>query len=283
MTSSYTDPEQGKSEREFGNSPYPSGSGFDPEHDLRVADAQYLMLPQGRPPRQDDCLLHGALPDAEDVNVVVSQQALKQIVAHCHSNTRVELGGVLLGRPYHNNRQIFVEVEVAIPAITTDNGPVHFTFTADVWAQIHVDCSQYPDLEIVGWFHTHPDLGVFYSADDEVVHAAAFTQPYHVGLVVDPLRNQGSFFAWRDGVVQPIPGFYELIPAEAGNEHEVPRAIVDWEIVIDKSWFMPTRSENPAPGLVYQDGDLAIHPMLPLVVSTLALLLASIALYVALK
>lgn len=242
------------------------------------------MLAQGRPPRQDDCVLHGALPDAEDVNVVVSQSALEQIVAHCKSNTRVELGGVLLGRPYHNNRQIFVEVEAAIPALSQDNGPVHFTFTADAWAQIHVDRLQYPDLEVVGWFHTHPDLGVFYSADDEVVHAAAFTQPWHVGLVVDPIRNQGSFFAWKAEQVKPIPGFYELIPAEAGNEHEVPRAVVDWEVVIDKSWFMPARSESPAPGLVYKNnGDLAIHPMLPLVISTLALLLASIALYVALN
>lgn len=279
MTSRFSDPDGG---REFGDSPYPSGD-FHPEHDLHIEDSQYLTLPQGQPPRQDDCLLHGALPDAEEVNVVITQTALKQVEAHCHSNTRVELGGVLLGRPFHNNRQIFVQIEAAIPALTDDNGPVHFTFTADAWAQIHVDRTAYPDLEIVGWFHTHPDLGVFYSADDEVVHAAAFTQPWHVGLVVDPVRNQGSFFAWKNEVVKPVPGFYELIPASAGSDNEVPRAVVDWDVVIDESWFMPQMVNGPAPGLVYRDGDVAMHPMVPVALSTIALLISSIALYIALN
>ena len=247
---------------------------------LRIEDSQYLMLPQGRPPRQDDCVLHGGLPDAEQINVVVTQGALKQIVAHCNSNTNVELGGVLLGRPYHNNRQTFVQIEAAIPAVSDDNGPVHFTFTADAWAQIHVDRTAYPQLEIVGWFHTHPDLGVFYSADDEVVHAAAFTQPWHVGLVVDPVRNQASFFAWDEGEVKPLPGFYELIPASAGNENEVPRAVVDWDIVIDKSWFMPP-AHTPAPGLIYKNGQMTLHPMLPLAISMAALAMSSVALYLA--
>lgn len=277
MTSRYSDDDK----REFGNSPYPSGD-FQPEHDLRIEDSQYLTLPQGQPPRQDDCLLHGALPASEDVNVVISQNALRQVQQHCNSNTSVELGGVLLGRPFHNNRQIFVSIEAAIPALTDNNGPVHFTFTADAWAQIHVDRTAYPDLEIVGWFHTHPDLGVFYSADDEVVHAAAFTQPWHVGLVVDPIRNQGCFFAWKNEVVKALPGFYELIPASAGGENEVPRAVIDWDVVIDESWFMPKSLNSPAPGLVYRDGELSMHPMVPLVLSTAALLLSSIALYIAL-
>ena len=269
-------------ERAFGSNPFPSAEdGFHPEHDLRIEDTQYLMLPQGRPPRQDDCLLHGGLPDEGDINVVMSQEALRQVQAHCQSDTRVELGGVLLGRPFHNNRQIFVQIEAAIPAVSDDSGPLHFTFTADSWAQIHVDRTAYPDLEIVGWFHTHPDLGVFYSADDEVVHAAAFTQPWHVGLVVDPVRNQGCFFGWKQEVVKPIPGFYELIPATAGGENEVPRAVVDWDVVIDKSWLMPTHS--PAPGLTYRNGEPMIHPMLPLAISVLALLVASAALFVALR
>ncbi len=283
MTSRFSDQKgDNKPERKFSDSPYPqSDAGFDPEMDLRIEDSQFLMLPQGRPPKQDDCVLHGSMPDAEEINIVVTQAALDQIQTHCKSDTRVELGGVLLGRPYLNNRQIFLQIEAAIPASTNDNGPVHFTFTADAWAQIHVDRSIYPELEIVGWFHTHPDLGVFYSADDEIVHAAAFTQPWHVGLVVDPVRNQASFFAWDGPVVKPLLGFYELIPANAGSDDHVPRAVVDWDIVIDKSWLSPISPYVFTPGLVKQDGKLVPHPMLPLILSLIALAMSSAALYFA--
>ncbi|MGB1251951.1 MAG: Mov34/MPN/PAD-1 family protein [Candidatus Promineifilaceae bacterium] len=208
------------------------------DDDVKI-QAVPFELPHGRPPIQDDCVLHGALPADRHPHVVVSQLALSQVRDHSMSNTRVELGGVLLGQAYQHNGQLFVEVNAAIPAESNDNGPVHFTFTADAWAQIHVDRTAYPECEVVGWFHTHPDLGVFFSADDEVVHAAAFTQPWHVGLVVDPVRDTASFFGWAGDIIRSIPGFYELIPASTGSADEVPRSVVSWDVSVDDSWYMP--------------------------------------------
>lgn len=199
--------------------------GFDPSD----------VLPLRRPPLRDDCVMHGEDPLAgAEPNVVVTQAAVRQIQAHCQSNLGAEVGGVLLGEAYQYNNQIYVEIAAAIPAINADHGPVHFTFTADVWRQIHRDREQYPDLDVVGWFHTHPDLGVFFSADDEVVHAAAFTQPWHVALVVDPVRHEASFFGWWNGQITAFDGFYELIPL-AGEDGSVPRSIIDWAIRIDHS------------------------------------------------
>lgn len=208
------------------------------DDDVKIQSVAF-ELPQGLPPLQDDCVLHGALPADRHPHVVMSQLALAQVRDHSLSNTQVELGGVLLGRAYQHNGQLFVEIDAAIPAATDDNGPVHFTFTADAWAQIHVDRSAYPECDVVGWFHTHPDLGVFFSADDEVVHAAAFTQPWHVGLVVDPVRQTASFFGWAGDVIRSVPGFYELIPATTGAADEVPRSVVSWDIEVDDSWYMP--------------------------------------------
>ncbi len=236
-----------------------------------------------QPPHQDDCLLHGSYPAPEHVHVITTQYALKQVVAHSESNLSVELGGVLLGKAFRADDRLFVRVEAAIPAVTDDNGPVHFTFTADAWTQIHVDRMAYPSLDIVGWFHTHPDLGVFYSADDEVVHSAAFTQPWHVGLVVDPVRNQGSFFGWIDGLPRPLPGFYELIPADAGEDGEVPRAVVDWDVVIDHSWFMPPHTAGAAPHIVYNDGIPPEAVYLPMAFSLVAMIISMIALYFSLR
>lgn len=174
--------------------------------------------------------LHGHQPAANQVVVSHRQQALNQIRAHSISNLRSELGGVLLGHAYRNGDQLLVEVIAALPARNDDHGPIHFTFTADAWTQIHHErAKKYPELEIVGWFHTHPGLGVFYSSDDVVVHTAAFTLPWHVGLVVDPLGNEASYFGWQDGTLMPIPGYFEQLDTQE-------TAIAPWRVVQTDVW-----------------------------------------------
>ncbi len=175
--------------------------------------------------------LHGTEPaQNSDVWVITRQSALEQIRTHSISNLRTELGGVLLGRAYRTGKRLLVVVKAAIPAVSQDHGPVHFTFSADSWTQIHRDkAEQYPDLDIVGWFHTHPALGVFYSSDDVVVHSAAFTLPWHIGLVVDPIRNEASFFGWEQGELVPFSGFYEKL-----DEQETP--VVKWRGVQTSVW-----------------------------------------------
>jgi proteasome lid subunit RPN8/RPN11 len=123
-----------------------------------------------------------------------------------------------------------VEVIAALPARNDDHGPIHFTFTADAWSQIHHERAQkYPDLEVVGWFHTHPGLGVFYSSDDVVVHTAAFTLPWHIGLVVDPLGNEASYFGWQEGTLAPIAGYFEQLDLQA-------QPLAPWRVVQTEVW-----------------------------------------------
>lgn len=174
--------------------------------------------------------LHGLQPAENQVVVSHRQQALSQVRAHSITNLRSELGGVLLGHAYRNGERLMVEVIAALPARNDDHGPIHFTFTADAWSQIHHDrTAQYPNLEIVGWFHTHPGLGVFYSSDDVVVHTAAFTLPWHVGLVVDPLGNHASYFGWQDGILAPIAGYYEQLDSQ-------PTPVAPWRVTKTEVW-----------------------------------------------
>ncbi len=174
--------------------------------------------------------LHGREPAVGQVLVSHRQQAISQIRAHSISNLRSELGGVLLGRAARDGEQLLVEIIAALPARNDDHGPIHFTFTADAWSQIHRDrAAQYPDLDIVGWFHTHPGLGVFYSSDDVVVHTAAFILPWHVGLVVDPLGNEASYFGWQDGKLAPIDGYFEQL-----DQQET--ALAPWRVPKSEVW-----------------------------------------------
>ena len=167
--------------------------------------------------------------------------------------------------------------------ITDDHGPVHFTFTADSWAQLHDDRAiQFPDLDIVGWFHTHPDLGVFYSADDIVVHSAAFVMPWQVGLVLDPVREECCFFSWspngKDDVereLAPLASFYEIY-----DEQE--NSLTRWHIVPASIWTPDSYSgQNAGQGTeVYMPA--TEWPALPTISPWWGVLLGSLSLLISL-
>jgi proteasome lid subunit RPN8/RPN11 len=53
---------------------------------------------------------------------------------------------------------------------------------------------------IVGWYHSHPDLGVFFSGTDRKTQRAFFNQPHSIGLVIDPIRLQEKWFIGPDSV-----------------------------------------------------------------------------------
>lgn len=191
------------------------------------------LLPGREPPLRDGRFVrHGPEPAAHEVRVLITPDALEEIRAHSHSQTASELGGVLLGQAYEHNGEQYVEVTAALPAPSEDRGPYHFTFNADVWAHVNRERdAQHPALQIVGWFHTHPGLGVFFSADDVVVHSAAFAMPWHVALVVDPVRQDAAFFGWRGHEVVPLSGFYEL--GRNGDEEAV---APPWRLVRGAVW-----------------------------------------------
>ncbi|WP_374687432.1 Mov34/MPN/PAD-1 family protein [Promineifilum sp.] len=198
--------------------------------------------------------LHGDAPTEGQPTILVHQTALLQISAHSRSNLECELGGALLGQAYRHKSGVVVEIMAALPASSSDHGPVHFTFSADSWSKLHRDrAAHYPQMDIVGWFHTHPDLGVFYSSDDVVVHSAAFTQPWHVGLVVDPVRTEAAFFGWRDGALSALGGFYEL------NERQA-ESLAPWRVVRTAVWDSPyypepqTAAESPSQVVLARPG-----------------------------
>lgn len=207
-------------------------------HRQALAGLPFTRLPT--PP--SDWLAHGEIPTEEQPVVLMHQTALLQVIAHSRSNLDCELGGALLGHAYRYKNSTIVEVKAALPATSADHGPVHFTFSADSWSRLHRDrAAHYSNLDIIGWFHTHPDLGVFYSSDDVVVHSAAFTLPWHVGLVVDPVRDEAAFFGWVTGKLSPLNGFYEL--PERQPETQVP-----WRVVQTSVWDRPYEMEPQTEG-----------------------------------
>lgn len=249
-----------------------------PETEPETSHPGIQQLPQKQPPPLDEqAALHGKTPG--QIVPIVTQAALAQIDAHSRSNTRTELGGALLGRAFRHENKVYVRIEAALPAVSADHGPVHFTFNADTWSQLRTDREKnYPNLEIVGWFHTHPNLGVFYSGDDVVVHSAAFTLPWHVGLVVDPVRQEACFFGWDKGELIPFAGFYELLDAQ-----ETP--FVTWRVPRTSVWTDASEAELAQSRQTLQAGEpstvyapatpkATFNPGIGLIVGSIGLLLA---------
>jgi proteasome lid subunit RPN8/RPN11 len=88
---------------------------------------------------------------------------------------------------------------------------------------LHAEMDEhYPDKQIVGWYHTHPGMGVFLSPYDTWLHHHFFPEPWQVALVIDPHSATGGFFIRQaDGALDPgrCYGFYELDGPGQSNVH----------------------------------------------------------------
>jgi proteasome lid subunit RPN8/RPN11 len=124
---------------------------------------------QRRPDRNRHYAVVGIdAPNESDLPIYVDLDVFREMESHAISDTRVELGGVLLGGQFEDeDGQAFVVVTDSLRAKHYENSKGSFKFTHDTWSQITLERDEFPDeLQMVGWYHTHPDWGVFLSGMD---------------------------------------------------------------------------------------------------------------------
>jgi proteasome lid subunit RPN8/RPN11 len=111
-----------------------------------------------------------------------------------------ECAGVLLGRPGEGD----VEVVEHWPLESGSASHVHAALPAESWIRAAWDSRQmHPDLEWVGWYHTHPGHGIFLSGPDRELHLTKFHPvacPHATAWVLDPVNETwGVFRALNEG------------------------------------------------------------------------------------
>ncbi len=150
------------------------------------------------------------------LSVFLTQRAFVRICAHAGSDLENEVGGWLVGK-WREDRKTgdpFIIVEASLPAPHTRHGSAYLTFTQDSQVALYQNFKErHPDKELLGWYHTHPRMGIFLSDYDTWLHNHFFPFPYQVALVVEPHSASGGFFIRQmDGVLDPRSyfGFYEL-------------------------------------------------------------------------
>jgi proteasome lid subunit RPN8/RPN11 len=167
--------------------------------DIQVG-ASESAAPAERPPRWRD--------DHEQPIAIRLQQAAFDMVQAEASATLDEVGGILIGDVVLWKGKLYVDVEAALPGERTHAGPAHITFTADTWAELLRRKEQrFPGRWIVGWFHSHPQMGIFLSDLDMTLHRHFFSQPWHVALVIDAQRHEMGLFARSIDEIRRVPHF----------------------------------------------------------------------------
>src|SRR6185295_3687737 len=129
------------------------------------------------------------------------------ICQQAHDALPNETGGFLLGQVGRDiaRQRWHLYIEYAEPVVPLEADPTHFTFT---WRDVERvrTLRGKTGKALIGWYHTHPDLGVFLSRTDvEKTHNSLFNDEFQIALVFDPIRGTAAYFC-RDGkAVKAVP------------------------------------------------------------------------------
>ncbi len=152
-------------------------------------------------------------PRDDELPIFVALDVMRDMESHALSDTRVELGGVMLGGQFVDEEgRPFVVISDSLRAEHYEATKGSFKFTHDTWEQITRQREEFPeDVQMVGWYHTHPDWGVFLSGMDMFICDNFFNKLLDVALVIDPCRDDRGFFQWTPQGrqrVHRVGGFY---------------------------------------------------------------------------
>ncbi|QDV49796.1 Mov34/MPN/PAD-1 family protein [Gimesia fumaroli] len=135
-----------------------------------------------------------------DFRLLISPTVHQGIQDHASNDTSVEICGVLVGEWQQDENGPFASVTQYIRCNQAASKFAEVTFTHESWSQINSEMdSKYSDLRIIGWYHSHPDFGIFLSDRDVFIQENFFSGPGQVAYVVDPVRKLEGVFEWRNG------------------------------------------------------------------------------------
>ncbi|GEM_PF-2651286 len=139
--------------------------------------------------------------------VYLEKKAYLSIINHLKSDLEREQGGILFGNAYRDpEKGIYVKIVNAVSAPNTLGTKAHLEFTSQTWQGIMDYAKEiYLSENIVGWYHSHPNMGVFMSNTDLKTQEAFFYHPWCLSIVYDPVNHEiGYFLGKKAKPVRPI-------------------------------------------------------------------------------
>ncbi|MFO0789274.1 MAG: Mov34/MPN/PAD-1 family protein [Pirellulales bacterium] len=144
-----------------------------------------------------------------DFRLHLAPEVRRGIEQHAKADITVEICGVLVGNWFADENGPYALVSGYIRCENAASKFAEVTFTHESWAQINKEMdSRFANDRIVGWYHTHPDFGIFLSDRDCFIHEHFFSSPGQVAYVIDPVRDLEGIFAWRNGKPTPLAHYW---------------------------------------------------------------------------
>lgn len=149
---------------------------------------------------------------------VVMPAGLRAAIDAFLSGFAVEAGGLLLGHRHavgDGPETPLVSIERFVPGHVSEATGVSLALGTEVWddARPLLDAG----FVVVGWVHSHPDLGAFFSGTDRRTQRAFFVQPWQLGLCVDPVRREAAWFRGADSLPDGLRVIVAGRPAVGGS------------------------------------------------------------------
>ena len=132
-----------------------------------------------------------------DFRIYIDESAFDRICNNAEK-TR-EVGGILVGDVLKDKNGPFIKVDHVIEALHAEEKGTELTITHETWNHIHEQMDKtHAGKRILGWYHTHPNFGIFLSEQDQFIQQSFFNLAFQVALVYDPVRKVHGVFSWRD-------------------------------------------------------------------------------------
>lgn len=171
------------------------------ESEINWSDLGEVYSPATKP-------IHEVLPGIElsDADTNATTYLFFETSAHermldeaCRDTSR-EHGGILTGEAYKDpGGQYYVLIKDAIAATESQGSSTHLQFRAESWKPVWDHLHSNPSVQILGWYHTHPGLGVFLSGTDLRTQRLYFASPWNIAVVIDPIARKIGYFFGENG------------------------------------------------------------------------------------
>lgn len=133
--------------------------------------------------------------------VYVYETTIKEIKILCQ-NSKSEIFGYLIGNILKWQGEVYVLIEESLFLIGAIYSDKFYTSQIEGTAGMYQKKFQRikkkknnDKLRVIGWWHSHPNLGCFLSPTDLLTQKYFFSKPYQVALVIDPIRDEFEFFS----------------------------------------------------------------------------------------
>ncbi|OIO25969.1 hypothetical protein COX85_01675 [Candidatus Micrarchaeota archaeon CG_4_10_14_0_2_um_filter_55_9] len=131
------------------------------------------------------------------------QAALEEARRHflAAAEKGVEAIGLFAGRVYSFQGRDYLVAEEYVTE-ENDSSALHTRFAREAFKGL---AKKYSGKPFVVWAHSHPNYGCFMSSQDLAAHNSFFNEPYHLALVVDPVRGEEKLFKVEGEEFYPVP------------------------------------------------------------------------------